>query len=231
MAGAYRRDLLRGTGHLPPHPADRRDQLGDGVLGRHRIRQHRGVDRPAPAAFQDPGLLNHLLDRTADAVRALGSRQPPPPVHQGRRVEPAMIEREPARRLPPQITAGRLGRLGVGVIMQHLQHHHRGHHARRDRRPPPPRREQVREVLIGEQLAPVGRQEREHTPSRHQVPHQRLRVQQLPIRPLSALHAEIIPDDRTHCRQHAYQERPLFSGLPERLRLGPPSSVVMAARN
>jgi hypothetical protein len=36
------------------------------------------------------------------------------------------------------------------------------------------------------------------------VPNQRPRIQQLPIRPLSALHATIIPDHRTHCRQTRY---------------------------
>jgi hypothetical protein len=33
------------------------------------------------------------------------------------------------------------------------------------------------------------------------VPNQRTGVQQLPVHPLPALHAQIIPDDRTHCRQ------------------------------
>jgi hypothetical protein len=36
------------------------------------------------------------------------------------------------------------------------------------------------------------------------VPHQRLRIQQLPVSPLFALHAKIIPDDRTQCRQTRY---------------------------
>ena len=122
-----------------------------------------------------------------------------------------MIQREPARRLPPQVTPGGLSRLGVGVVVQHLQHHHRGHHARRDRRPAPPRREQVREILITEQLTAVRGQEREHAPRRDQMPDQRPRIQQLPIRPLFALHETIIPDDRTHCRQIRAAIRPLYS--------------------
>src|SRR6266536_5482674 len=58
------------------------------------------------------------------------------------------------------------------------------------------------------------RQEREHAPRRHQVPDQRPRVQELPARPLSALHAKIIPEDRTLCRYRSA----LFSGLPARRR-------------
>ena len=126
-----------------------------------------------------------------------------------------MIQREPTRRLPPQVTASGLSGLRIGVIVQHLQHHHRRHHTRRDRRPSPARGEQVREILIGEQLTTVGGQEREHTPRRHQVPHQCLRVQQLPVCPFPALHAKIIPDDRTQCRQTRYRKNPLFSGLLE----------------
>ena len=38
-------------------------------------------------------------------------------------------------------------------------------------------------------------------PAGTRVPDQRLRVQQLPVRPLNALHPRIIPEHRTHCRQ------------------------------
>ena len=47
MPGAYGRDLPCRAGHLAGHPADGRDQLGDGVLGRHGVRQDRRVHRPA----------------------------------------------------------------------------------------------------------------------------------------------------------------------------------------
>ena len=97
-------------------------------------------------------------------------RQAPPPVHQLRGIKPPMVQREPARRLPPQVAAGRLRGLRTGVIAQHLQHHHRGHHTRRDRRPALPRREQVREVLITEQFLAVRGQEREHASRRHRCP-------------------------------------------------------------
>jgi hypothetical protein len=209
----HRRGLFRGPGHDPGHPADRGDQLGDRVLGRHRIGQDRGIHRPPPAAFQHPRLRDHRRHRVTDPVRPLRLRQAAPPVHQRRGIEPAMIEGEPARCLPPQVTAGRLGRFGVGVIVQDLQNQHRRHHARRDRRPAPPRREQIREIGVGEQLTAVLRQEREHAPGRDQMPHQRLRVQQLPVHPLSALHYTIIPGHRTHCRQNAVHTPALFSAL------------------
>ena len=211
VAGAQLRDLRCGSRHHPGHPADRGNQLGDGVLGRHRIRQDRGVHRPAAPALQHPGLRDYPRDRLIDPVRALRARQPPPPVHQSGGIEARVIQREPARRLPPQVTPGRLGRLGVGIVMQHLQDHDRGHHARRDRRPALPRREQVREILITEQVLPVRGQEREHAPRRHQTPDQRPSIQQLPVRTLFALHLEIISDDRTHCRQTCCC-RPLYSG-------------------
>ena len=106
MPGAHRRDLLRRAGHLPRHPPDRRDQLGDGVLGGHRIGQDRGVHRPAPPALQDPGLLDHLPDRVVDPVRPRRLRDPVAAS------TPARTDRTPdhpaARRSPPS-TARRTG--------------------------------------------------------------------------------------------------------------------------
>ena len=59
----------RGAGHLAADPADRRDQLGDGVLGGHRVLQHRGVQRPPGLAGQHAGRRDHLPDRVEDPVR------------------------------------------------------------------------------------------------------------------------------------------------------------------
>ena len=71
--------------------------------------------------FSTPVSAITARDRLVDPVRTLRARQPPPPVHQRGGIEARVIQREPARRLPPQVTAGRLGRLRVGVVMQHLQ--------------------------------------------------------------------------------------------------------------
>ena len=71
MRGAQLHDLPCRPGHHPGHPADRGDQLGDGVLGRHRIRQDRRVHRPSAPALQHPGLRDHRRDRVIDPVRAI----------------------------------------------------------------------------------------------------------------------------------------------------------------
>jgi hypothetical protein len=88
MAAAHRGDLRGRAGHLAGHPADRRDQLGDGVLGGDRIGHDGGVHHPPPPAGKDPGLLDHLLDRVVDPMRPLGPGQPLPPVGQGGGMNP-----------------------------------------------------------------------------------------------------------------------------------------------
>ena len=57
MPGTRRRDLLRRAGHLPGHPADARDQLGDGVLRRHASPEssnHRPARRPGGSRSAPP---------------------------------------------------------------------------------------------------------------------------------------------------------------------------------
>jgi hypothetical protein len=56
-------------------------------------------------------------------------------------------------------------------------------------------------------------QEREHAPRRHQMPHQRTSIQQLPVHPFSALHVTIIPGHRTHCRRTRQPGPALFRAL------------------
>ena len=182
--------------HRAPHPTRRIPAISwvDGVLGGDRIGQDRRVQRPPPPPLQHPGLHDHRLHRVADPVRAVRRRQPAPPVHQRRRSKPPMIEREPARRLPPQITAGRLGRLRVGVIIQHLQHHHRRHHTRRaDGRPFPDGNRSAKSSSLNSSPAVRG-QEREHAPRRHQMPHQCLR------RPATAGPSALCPAYKNHPR-------------------------------
>ena len=71
VPGAPRGDHLPGAGHHPGHPADRCDQLGDRVLGGHRVIEHRGVQRPASLPGQHPGLGHHLPDHIEDPSRSL----------------------------------------------------------------------------------------------------------------------------------------------------------------
>jgi hypothetical protein len=195
VAAAHRCDLGGRAGHLPPDPADRGDQLGDGVLGGDRIGQDRGVHRPPPPTSKHPGLLHHPPDRLVDPLRPRGAGQPLPPVGQRGRMKPPIVQGHPSGDLPAQITAGRLGSLGsLGIrqVIQALQGQNGGRDRRGQRRAAPTRGEQVRELLVGEHLAAMGRQKPEHAPLRHQMPHQRLSIEQLPVGALHPLHAEIL---------------------------------------
>jgi hypothetical protein len=50
----------------PSHPADRRNQLRDRVLGGDRIGQDGGVQHPPTPSGEHPGLLHDLTDRLED---------------------------------------------------------------------------------------------------------------------------------------------------------------------
>ena len=191
-------------------PADRRDQLGDRVLGGHRVIEHRGVQRPPGLARSTPR-----------------SARPPPAPHQrsgsaGREAanrrrqyvnvvawNPAAVTGSPhaAFHRRSKVTASTVSSIRQPV--QRLQHDHRGHHIGRHARPPPTRREQVGEHLIREQLPPMPGQEREHAARPQQVPGHRLHIQQTPLILRSSLHHKIIPNPED---QQA-QPRGLFRAL------------------
>jgi len=69
--GAQQRFRCTPPRSAPPSPAPPgppggcRDQLGDGVLGRHRIRQDRRIHRPPPA-LHHAGLRDHPAHRVAN---------------------------------------------------------------------------------------------------------------------------------------------------------------------
>ena len=75
MPGAHRRDGLAAPGYHPPDPADRQNQLGDGVLGGHRVSQNRGIHRPPTPTSHHPGLCDHRAYRVVDPLRPLRFRQ------------------------------------------------------------------------------------------------------------------------------------------------------------
>jgi hypothetical protein len=87
-------DLARRH-HHPPHPADRRHQLGDGVLGGDRVGQDCGVQHPPTPTLEHPGLLRHLADRLQDLPRPIRGPQPRSPGHQHRGVKPSSSSRSP----------------------------------------------------------------------------------------------------------------------------------------
>ena len=183
------------AGHLAGHPPDRGDQLGDRVLGGHRVVEDRGIQRAAGLPGQHPGLGDHLLDRIEDPVRPIRAGQPAPPVGQRGRVKPRRGHRQPARRLPPQVERHRLDRLGIRQAVQGLQHQHRGHHLGRHRRPPT-RLEQIPEQLLREHRPTMSGQEREHPTHRQQMPGHRLHIQDLALRISPSLHPPILPASR-----------------------------------
>jgi hypothetical protein len=67
MGVTPRGDHLRGAGHLPAHPADRGDQLGDGVLGDHGVIQHYRVQRTPTFPLTTP--VSATMTRTASNTR------------------------------------------------------------------------------------------------------------------------------------------------------------------
>ena len=175
-------DELCRPSNLTSHPAHRRDQLRHRVLRRDRIVEDHRVQRPLVPTRQHPGRVDHTPDRVEDPLRLRRIPKPVAPVRQRRRVQTLMIQRQTAGDLPPKITTQRLRRVPIRQTLQRLQHQHRRDHLARHTRPPPARPEQISEHPIREHLPPVLSQERIHRPSRHQMTHQRLSVQQHPIR-------------------------------------------------
>jgi hypothetical protein len=204
VPGALARDDPRGAGHHPAHLADRGDQLRHGVLSGDRIIEHHRVQRPPRLPAQHPGLVNHRPDRVEDPVRPIRASQPTPPIRQRGRMEPLMIQRQPTRHLPPQITPHRLHRITIRQVVQRLQHQHRRRHVGRQARPPGRTREQILEQRRRKHLPAMLGQERENRTRRHQMTDQRGRVHQLTINPRRTLHHPILPT-RPHNRpgQHA----------------------------
>ncbi len=108
---AHRRDHIRRARHHPCHLAHRGHQLGDGVLGRHRVVENRRVHAPLPPAAQDASLGDHLRDRIKDPVRATGLRDPFAPVHQRGRSKLTWVS-DGAGHLPPDVILQRVRRRG-----------------------------------------------------------------------------------------------------------------------
>ena len=188
MAQRHSGRLQRQPAHAPYLRADHRDR----VLGRDRVIQHRGVQRPPRPLRQRPALSSHLAHRVEDPLRALTGAQPLTPQRQHARVEALVVDAQARRGLPAHITTQPLDRLAVRAALQRLQHHHHRDHRPRHRRPAPTP-EQISEQPVTEQPQPMLGQEPIHRPLAHQSPAQAQRVQQFPIRLLSALHTPNSP--------------------------------------
>jgi len=155
--------------HQPAHPADRRDQLADRVLGGDRVLQEGGVQHPPAPPLEHPGRLDHLADGVKDPPRPLRGPQARPPVHQHRGVEALVIQAQPAGDLPGDVAPQRADGLPVAETLQGLQHHHRGDHLGGYRGVAAALSGDVREQLGRKQLLAVVGQEGVHRPLGDQV--------------------------------------------------------------
>ena len=100
-------------GHQPAHLADRRDELGDGVLGGDGVVEDGRVEGPAVLARKHAGGFDHGADGVEDPLWALRAAQAGAPVGEDGEVEARIVEGEPAGHLPvdagPQLPARRRG--------------------------------------------------------------------------------------------------------------------------
>jgi hypothetical protein len=153
----------------PADPADRRDQLGDGVLGGDRVLQDGGVQHPPPPTLEHPGRRHDLANRIKDPPGPRRRPKPVAPVHQHRGVEPLVVQPQPTRDLPGDVTPQRADRLPVRPALQRLQHQHAGDHLSRHRRVPATLTGDISEQLWREQLVTVVGKKRIHRPVGDQV--------------------------------------------------------------
>ncbi|TQK49862.1 uncharacterized protein (TIGR02680 family) [Streptomyces sp. SLBN-118] len=101
---AVLRGHLLGAGDLTDHPANGGDDLGDGVLGGHRVIKHRGVQRPPLPALEYAGRGHDFPDLGEDPHRISRMTQAAPEVRQQRRIKRGVVQPKPASGLPPQVT-------------------------------------------------------------------------------------------------------------------------------
>jgi hypothetical protein len=187
---------LARPGDHPAHPADGRDELGDGVLGGHRVVEQGRVEGPAVLALQDPGGFDDRANGVEDALGTSGLAQSRAPVGEDRVVEPLIIESQPAGHLPADPVPKRPGGVAVRKAFQGLEDHDRGHHIGGDRWPPTPGREQVLEHLVGEQLVAVIGQKGLDAAIWDELAAQGRRVEKLTVGVAVSLHPPILDDRR-----------------------------------
>ncbi len=193
-------DLGR-AGNGAPDTADRRDELGDRVLGGHGVVEEGRVERAARPAFQDTGGRHHVAHGVENAFGPLRGAQARPPIGEHAVVEALVVEGQPAGHLPADAVPQSRGRLTVREPLESLEHHDRSHHVGRDRGPATPRREEVGEHLVGEQLLAVVGQERLDRSFWHQLAAQSRSVEKLTVGIALPLHLPILDDSPTN-REH-----------------------------
>ena len=147
--------LLEGDEQL----ADGGPQLGDGVLGGHGVIERGRVEHPGPALHR-PGVLRQHLGVFEEAPGTIRGPQAVALTDERGRMEGHVAGVDAAGRLPAQVEAETVGRLGVAQAFEGLEQHHSRHHPGRDGRSSPHRlRVEIGEVVVTEELVAVIGQE------------------------------------------------------------------------
>ena len=166
-----------------------------------------------------------VADGVEDPLRPVAGPQLVAPQRQHRRMEPLVVSASPAatfqrRSVRNACTASRSDRPSSDCSTITVAITSAGTDGR-----PRPDAEQIGEQLVREQPLAVLGQERVHRPGRHQMPDQRRRVQQLPVRIRRALHTTILfhPRPKTRAPNRIAQQSP--SGETPTTRHGDDASV------
>lgn len=139
--------------------ADRRPQLRDGVLCRHRVIDRRRVQDASPS-LESTGLAGHHLGVFEQAPGAIRSSQTIAQPDQHRGVERLGAGGHARRSLPAQVHLQAVTGLAIGQAFEGLQKRHRGQHPGRHRRATERRAlVEVGEVVVAEQpVASIGQE-------------------------------------------------------------------------
>ena len=182
-------------------PADGRDDLGDGVLGGDRVVEDRRVERPAVLLGQHAGGLYYSPHGLEDPVGRLGVAKAASPIGEVREIEARVVEGEPTGDLPVDAGPQRSDGVPVGETFEGLEHHHRTDDIDRDRGTSSAGGEQVREVLVFEQLVAVIGEEGADGALLDEAPAERGCVEHLAVWVRFPLHKPILVDGRGN-REH-----------------------------
>ena len=127
-----------GLGNDATHLADRRDELGDSVLGGHRVIEDRRIKGPTALSPQHAGRSDDFAHRVKDPVRSIRFAKASAPIGEVGEVKALVIEGETAGHLPVDARAQLTDRVAVREPLQCLEHHHGADQDSGNRRATPP---------------------------------------------------------------------------------------------
>ena len=201
-------------GHRAADPSDRRDELGDGVLGGDGVVEDGRVEGSAVLCLEHTGRLHDSPDGLEDPLWPFRLAKAGAPVGEHGEVEARVVEREPTGDLPveagPQLSDG----VAVGQTLQGLEHHHRADEHGWDRRSALPGGEQVGKVLVFEQLVSVIGQERVDRALFDEAPAEGGGVEHLAVWVGFSLHKPILLCGRRNREHSQGRSKPLKTTAP-----------------